>query len=139
MHDDLLEVAARRARAWLVVLAVVAALGPGVLLWVLAGPVAGVVAGVVAAVGVLAWTLAGAPGLPRAGWPAEGLAPAGTEVAGLAAGIAIATGGGDVPAWEVAHSAPNVGAFRSRSGLALVVTDGARELLTRDQLEAVCA
>jgi Zn-dependent protease with chaperone function len=139
MHDDLLEVAARRARAWLVLLAVVAALGPAVLVGVVAGPVAGVVAGVVAAAGLLVWILNGAPGIRRAAWPTAGLAPAGTEVAGIAAGIALATGREGIPAWEVTHAAPNVGAFRSPSGLALIVTDGARELLTRDQLEAVCA
>jgi Zn-dependent protease with chaperone function len=139
MHDDLLEVAARRARAWLVVLAVVGALGPAVLVGLVVGPVAGVVAGVASAVGLLVWILAGAPGIARAGWPTAGLAPAGTEAAGIAAGIALATGRESIPAWEVAHAAPNVGAFRSRSGLALIVTDGARELLSRDRLEAVCA
>jgi Zn-dependent protease with chaperone function len=139
LHDDLLDVAARRARGWLVVVGVVAAIGPGVLVAVLGGVLAGIVATTAAAMVIVAWLLAGAPGVGRVPWPRAGLAPAGTEVAGIAAGISLATGMPEPRAFEVAHAAPNVGGFVDRSGDVLLVTDGARALLNRDQLEAVCA
>ena len=141
MHDDLLEVAARRARSWLVVLAVAGALGPAVLVGIIGSLAAGVVAGVVAAVAGIVWLFAGAPGIRVAAWPTLDRVPAGPEVTGIAAGIALAEGETELQAWEVAHPAPNVGVFRTRTRTrrSLVVTDGARELLTRDQLEALCA
>ncbi len=139
MHDELLAVAARRARTWLVVIALLGATGPAIVAGVLTGLAGAAVTYAVVALAGIAWFLAGAPGIRRAPWPQAGVAPAGTEVTGIAEGIALATGSTPAQAWEVAHPAPNVAGFVGSDGRVLLVTEGARGLLTRDQLEAVCA
>ncbi len=144
MHDDLLAAAARRGRAWCLVAGLVLALGPGILVAVVAGLPAGAVAFGLVAVADVVWLLAGAPGARRPPWPRGELRPADLVVANVAEGIAIANGELPPAVAQVASAAPNVAAFEAEAvegGTAdlLVVTDGAVASLTRDQLEAVCA
>lgn len=140
MHDDLLKVASRRARAWFVVAGAMAGVGPVAIGLLVDSIVGGVAVGVVAAAAMTAWLLAGAPGTHHKPWPAAAMRPPGLEVANINEGIAIASGEPPANAAEVAHPAPNVAGWEVPGrGRVLLVTDGASQLLTRDELEAVCA
>jgi Zn-dependent protease with chaperone function len=140
VHDDLLEVAARRGAFWGLVGVPVAAAGPAVAVGVLAGSVfAGLVAfaAVVAAFG--GWLYVGAPGVPTTAMPRHGVREADLVVRNIAEAIGIARGEPPAEAWQVEHPQPNVGVATLPGRDILYVTTGAVQGLARDELEAVCA
>ena len=139
MHDDLIEVAARRGRAWALAGVPIATAGPGVFVGIVAGIPAGVVTFAVLTVALSAWLLAGAPGIPTRPLPKRGLRPADPVVVHLAEGIGIANGTLPAAAWQLDHRQPNVAAIEQGERDLLLVTTGAMQTLTRDELEAVCA
>jgi Zn-dependent protease with chaperone function len=140
VHDDLLEVAARRGTFWGLVGVPVAALGPALLVGLVAeSPAAAVVAFLVVAAAFGGWLLVGAPGVPHEALPRRGVRPADPVVANIAEAIGIASGDTPAEAWQVEHPQPNVGVVVRRPRDLLYASTGAVQALTRDELEAVCA
>lgn len=144
MHDDLIGAAARRGATWSFAGVLVAAVGPAALAGWASGPAAAPAAYVLAVVVAGGWLHLGAPGLFAMPLPRRALRPADVTLTNLAAGIGLATGTAPPAAFVLDHPQPNVAAFTGRSGRGhghdvLVVTTGALGLLTRDELEAVCA
>ena len=140
MHDDLLEVAARRGAFWGLVGAPVAAAGPGVAVGAIAGAV---LPGLVAFLAITAafggWLYVGAPGVPTTALPRDGVRPADLVVRNIAEAVGIANGELPAEAWQVDHAQPNVGVATLPGRDVLYVTTGAVGAMTRDELEAVCA
>ena len=139
MHDDLLAVAGKRGRAWALAGVPLAAAGPALVVGILVGAVPGLLVGVLVAVATTGWLLAGAPGVPSNPMPRSGLRPADPVVVNIADGIGIASGAPPAAAWQVDHPQPNVAAIEQGERDLLIVTTGAVQALTRDELEAVCA
>jgi hypothetical protein len=139
MHDDLLEVAARRGTGWALAGVPLAAAGPAAFVGFVAGIGPGLLAGAGLVVGLGAWLLAGAPGVRSNPMPKVGVRPADPVVVNIAEGIAIAAGARPAAAWQVDHPQPNVAAIEQGDRDFLIVTSGAIDALTRDELEAIAA
>ena len=65
--------------------------------------------------------------------------PADPVVVHIAEGIGLAAGSLPAAAWQLDHRQPNVAAIEQGDRDLLLVTSGAMQMLTRDELEAVCA
>lgn len=140
MHDDLIAIAARKGRFWALLGVVVAASGPAVFVGAVATSVpAGAIAFAVVAVPTALWLLAGAPGIGTSVLPRRGLRPADLVVTNICEGIALATGSLPANAWQLDFPQPNIAAIEQGDRDVLVVTSAAVAVMTRDELEAVCA
>lgn len=140
VHDDLLEVAARRGAFWGLIGVPVVALGPAVLVGLVAESVVLAVLALLVVAGLFGgWLLVGAPGVPHEALPRHGVRHADPVVANIADAIGIANGDTPAEAWQVEHAQPNVGVVVRRPRDLLYVSTGAVGGLTRDELEAVCA
>ena len=140
VHDDLLEVAARRGAFWGLAGVPVAALGPAVAIGVIAGTVlAGLLTFVAITVAFGGWLYVGAPGVPVDALPRHGVREADLVVRNIAEAIGIAKGELPAEAWQVDHAQPNVGVATLPGRDILYVTTGAVSEMSRDELEAICA